>query len=192
MPFLKSFELGQKLGFWPIILATMLPVNPGLYRRGFWPSFQQNFDPKEWVNGLGPRAGQRWPKFPKHASFVTSPQEIPPPKTKNVLFVFDYKTCWIRGWTGQVSSSIAWRVIGLQSSARFGAFTGLTGLSWAAENGGPKGCPFLQPPVLPFCAVCRPPFCLLCGPSKIHVFHLETRPARPTISVIQKFLLFCL
>jgi len=22
MPFLKSFELGQKLGFWPIILAT--------------------------------------------------------------------------------------------------------------------------------------------------------------------------
>jgi len=22
MPFLKSFELGQKLGFWPIILVT--------------------------------------------------------------------------------------------------------------------------------------------------------------------------
>jgi len=22
MPFLKSFELGQKLGFWPIILTT--------------------------------------------------------------------------------------------------------------------------------------------------------------------------
>jgi len=43
--------------------------------------FIQNFDPKEWVNVLGPRAGQRWPKLPKHAFFVTSPPEIPPPKT---------------------------------------------------------------------------------------------------------------
>ena len=24
----------------------------------------------------------------------------PPPKTKNVFFDFDYKTCWIRGWFG--------------------------------------------------------------------------------------------
>jgi len=27
-----------------------------------------------------------WPKFPKHALFVTPPQEIPPPKTTNVFF----------------------------------------------------------------------------------------------------------
>jgi len=27
MPFLKSFELGQKLGFWPIILATAMLVS---------------------------------------------------------------------------------------------------------------------------------------------------------------------
>jgi len=26
-----------------------------------------------------------WQKFPKHAFFVTSPPEIPPPKTKNVF-----------------------------------------------------------------------------------------------------------
>jgi len=31
---------------------------------------------------------------------VTSPPEIPQPKTKNVFFDFDYKTCWIRGWFG--------------------------------------------------------------------------------------------
>jgi len=43
----------------------------------------------QWVNGLGPRAGQRWPKFAKHAFFVTSPPEIPPPKTKNVFFDFE-------------------------------------------------------------------------------------------------------
>jgi len=27
MPFLKSFELGQKLGFWPIISATDIVVS---------------------------------------------------------------------------------------------------------------------------------------------------------------------
>ena len=60
----------------------------------FSPSFQQNFEPKEWVNGLGPRPGQRWPKFLKHALIVTSPPEIPRPKTKNVFFFdFDYNTC---------------------------------------------------------------------------------------------------
>jgi len=38
MRFLKSFELGQKLDFWPIILATdMLASQPRA--RGFWPDF---------------------------------------------------------------------------------------------------------------------------------------------------------
>jgi len=82
-----------------------------LYRRGFLSSFQQNFEPKEWVNGLGPRVGQRWPTFPKHVLFVTSPPETPPPKHKIVLFNFDYKTCWIRREFELLSSSTAWRVI---------------------------------------------------------------------------------
>ena len=37
-------------------------------------------------NGLGPRASQRCVKFPKNAFFVTSPPEIPPPKSKIVFF----------------------------------------------------------------------------------------------------------
>ena len=46
---------------------------------------------------LGPRAGQSWPKFPKHAFFVTSPPEITPPKMKNVFFRFWLKDlCWVR------------------------------------------------------------------------------------------------
>jgi len=42
-------------------------------------------------------------------------------------------------------------------------------LSWAAEKGGPEGCPFLQP-TPPFSAdrlfvqPAGPPFCLLCSP----------------------------
>jgi len=43
--------------------------------------------------GPGPAKGGQNFQNMKHVSFVTSPQEIPPPKTKNVLFVFDYKTC---------------------------------------------------------------------------------------------------
>jgi len=43
------------------------------------------FEPKEWVNGLGPGAGQRWPKFPKHALFVTSPPENPT-ETEKIIF----------------------------------------------------------------------------------------------------------
>jgi len=53
--------------------------------------FQQNFEPKEWVNGLGPRAGQRWPKFPKHVLFVTSPPEKKPPK--KIVF---YTVFWLQ------------------------------------------------------------------------------------------------
>jgi len=35
---------------------------------------------------LGSRAGQRWPKFPKHV-FMTSPAENLPPKAKIVFFI---------------------------------------------------------------------------------------------------------
>ena len=49
---------------------------------------------------------------------------------KIVVFDFDYKTCWIRRGFQQVSSSIAWRVIGLQISARKVAHVGRKGLVW--------------------------------------------------------------
>jgi len=41
------------------------------------------------------------------------------------FFDFDYETSWIRRGFEQLSSSIAWRVIGLQSSARNVVFAGL-------------------------------------------------------------------
>jgi len=64
-------------------LATdMLASQSRLYRCRFWPSFQQNVEPIEWVNGLRPRAGQRWPNFPKHTLIVTSPPENPHRKRK--------------------------------------------------------------------------------------------------------------
>ena len=46
------------------------------------------------------------------------PPREAPPKTKKRFFYFDYKTCWIRRGFEQLSSSIAWRVIWLQSSAK--------------------------------------------------------------------------
>jgi len=51
-----------------------------------WPSFQQNFESKQWVNGLGSRARQRWPRFLKHALIVTSPPENPKSKVKNFFW----------------------------------------------------------------------------------------------------------
>ena len=57
------------------------------------------------------------------------PREKPPPKTKKIFFDFDYKTCWIRRGFEQLSSSIAWQVIGLQSSAWNVVFPGLKGLT---------------------------------------------------------------
>jgi len=35
---------------------------------------------------VGAQGRPKRPKFPKHAFSVTSPPEIPPPKTKNVFF----------------------------------------------------------------------------------------------------------
>jgi len=52
---------------------------------------QQNIESKEWVNGLGRTACQRWPKFPKHVFVVTSPPKKGPPETKNVFFRFQVK-----------------------------------------------------------------------------------------------------
>ena len=56
------------------------------------------------------------------------PPEKLNPQTKNFFSDFDSKTCWIRKGFEQLSSSIAWQVIGLQSSARKVAHAGLKGL----------------------------------------------------------------
>jgi len=82
-------------------------------------------------NGLGPRAGQRWPIFPKHVLFVMSPPETPPPKQK--LF-FSILTTRLAESVEGLNSSIAWRVIGLQSSTRKMAHAGLKGLNFVAVH----------------------------------------------------------
>ena len=63
----------------------------------------------------------------KHPYLWRSPKKSSNPKRKNLFFDFDYKSCWIRRGFEQLSSSIAWRVIGLQSSARKVAHAGLKG-----------------------------------------------------------------
>jgi len=64
----------------------------------------------------------------KHPYLWRFPQKSSNPKRKILYFDFDYKTCWIRRGFEQLSSSIAWQVIGLQSSARKVAHAGLKGL----------------------------------------------------------------
>ena len=56
------------------------------------------------------------------------PRKPPTESKKNFFFGFDYKTCWIRRGFEQLTSTIAWRVIGLQSSAWNVVFAGLKGL----------------------------------------------------------------
>ena len=67
-------------------------------------------------------------------------------------------------------------------------------LNWAVEMGGPEGYPFLQPAGPPFCAPRRPSL-LSCvqptSPPKF-IFHLETQPSSPAISVIQHQIIFLL
>jgi len=64
----------------------------------------------------------------KHPYLWRSPQKSSNPKRKILFFDFDYKTCWIRRGFEQLSCSIAWRDIGLQSSARKVVHVGLKGL----------------------------------------------------------------
>jgi len=75
--------------------------------------------------------GQNGAKTPL---FVTFPPEKLKPKMKNFFFDFDYKTCWIHRGFEQLPSSIAWRVIGLQSSARKVAHTGLKRLTLCVSD----------------------------------------------------------
>jgi len=63
--------------------------------------------------GWGPGPGK---SSQKHPHLWRSPRKKPT-ENENFFFYFDYKTCWIRRGFEQLSSSIAWRVMGLQSSA---------------------------------------------------------------------------
>ena len=67
-------------------------------------------------------------KTQKTPLLETFPPEKLKPKTKICFFDFDFKTCLIRRGFEQLSSSIAWWVIGLQSSPRKVAHVGLKGL----------------------------------------------------------------
>jgi len=75
--------------------------------------------------GRRPGPGKDGQNNPKTPLLVTFPPRKFKPKTKKFFFDFDYKTCWIRRGFEQLSSSIAWRVMGLQSSARKVAHAGL-------------------------------------------------------------------
>ena len=63
----------------------------------------------------------------KHPYLWRSPRKAQTQHEK-FFFPFDYKTCWIRREFEQLSSSIAWRVIRLQNSAKKVAHPGLKGL----------------------------------------------------------------
>ena len=68
-------------------------------------------------------------KISKTPQLVAAPQRTLHRKQKTFVFDFDYKTCWIRRGFEQLSNSIAWRVLGLQSSAKKRSRAGPKGLN---------------------------------------------------------------
>jgi len=76
-------------GILSIISATdMLESHSRAPKTWILSSFQNNLEPKEWPNGLGPRAGQRWLKKSKNTPLVTvTPREA---QTQNEFFFFDF------------------------------------------------------------------------------------------------------
>jgi len=64
----------------------------------------------DWYQGPG-KVDQKNAKTP---SLVTTPPEVPKSKQKKI-FNLQFKTCWIHRGFEQLSSSIAWRVIVLQT-----------------------------------------------------------------------------
>jgi len=54
------------------------------------------------------------PRNAKTPPLVASPTENPKPKTKKIFFKANQKICRIRTWFKKLSSSIDWRVTGLQ------------------------------------------------------------------------------
>jgi len=80
--------------------------------------FNKTLSPTNDPFGRRPGPGKDGQNNPKTPLLVTFPPESSNPKRKNFFFDFDYKTCWIRRGFEQLSGSIAWRVIGLQISAK--------------------------------------------------------------------------
>ena len=78
----------------------------------------------QWVGAQGqPKVAY----FSKTCPLCDITSRKPPTETENCFFYFGYKTCWIRRGFEQLSSSIAWRVIGLQSFTRKVVHAWLTG-----------------------------------------------------------------
>jgi len=97
--------------------------------------FNKTLSQKNGSTGLGPRPAKGG-QFSKACLLcdVTS-RKTPTENKKRFFFDFVYKTCWIRRGFEQLSSSIAWRVIGLQSSAKKRSHTGIKGLSvWTSDR----------------------------------------------------------
>ena len=69
-----------------------------------------------WRPGPG-KVGQKRRNMP---SLLRHQQKKNKPKTKKILLHLNWKTCWIRRWFEQLSSSIGWRVIALQKSGARG------------------------------------------------------------------------
>jgi len=66
-------------------------------------------------------------KTQKHPHLWRPYQRTPNPKWKKKFYNLNQKTCWIRRWFEQLSSSIGWRVIALQTFAKIVAHAGLKG-----------------------------------------------------------------
>ena len=94
---------GQKLGFWPIILAKSIK---GSIDTDFDLVFNKTFESKQWVSRLGLRAGQY---FQNTATCGGPPSKPPTKNEKSFFFYFNQKTCWIcRGFEQLSSSSELW------------------------------------------------------------------------------------
>jgi len=81
--------------------------------------------PKNGPLGRRPGSGKDSQNNAEAPLLVTLPPEKLKPETKIFFFDFGYKTCWICRGFEQLSSSIGWRVIRFQSSARNVAHAGL-------------------------------------------------------------------
>jgi len=92
----------------------------------------------------------------KHPYLQQSPQRTLNRKWKLFFFDFKQKTCWIQGWFGELSSSIGWRVIALQTRAKSLAGAGLKGLNivtlWVTGTSGQMTSLFLIT-VISYCFV---------------------------------------
>jgi len=120
-------KFSPNLDFLSILSATDMLES---HSRALKTQILAKFPKKSWAilmaQWVGPGKGSQ--KHP-HLRRKNTPNyaENPHGKRKNFLFDFDYKTCCIRRGFEQLSSSIAWRVIGLQSFARNVVFAGLQG-----------------------------------------------------------------